>query len=67
MIKSNGPFFKSITVVNKYVEAFDFGKDYLMVQIPSIENYKTKIFTRTIVYAKLAINLFEDGFKRRSQ
>ena len=48
-------------IVYKYIKTFDFGEDCFMVQIQIIENYKTKISTRAIVYLKLVINFFKDG------
>lgn len=61
MIRDNEHLFKSVTAISKYVEMFDFGKNYLMVQIQTIENCKIKISIKAIAYAKLAMNFFEDG------
>lgn len=67
MRKANGHFFKSINVVSKFMEIFDFCEACLIVQIQIIKNSKTKISTRAIAYAKFAMNFFEDGSWRESQ
>lgn len=67
MIKAYGHLFKLVTAVSKYMKTFDFSEDRLMIQIQTIENCKTKISTKTITYAKLAINFFGDGSWRESQ
>lgn len=60
IIRANRYLFKSVTAVSKYVKTFGFGENYLIIQIQTIENYKTKISIRIIAYAKLAINFFKN-------
>lgn len=60
MIKANKRLFKIIVVINKYIEAFTFRKNYVLFQIEIIENDKIKIIIRSIVYAKLAIKFFKN-------
>lgn len=62
MIKANRHLFKSVTVISKYIEIFDFVKNYLIVQIQIVKNCKTKISIKTMAYAQLVINFFKNGF-----
>lgn len=62
IIKANRHLFKSVTIISKYIEIFDFVKNYLIVQIQIVKNCKTKISTRAMVYTQLVINFFKNGF-----
>lgn len=67
MIKANKYFFKPVIAISKHMKTFDFGEDCLMIQIQTIKNCKTKIFTKTIAYAKLTMDFFENGSWRESR
>ena len=67
MIKVNSKYFKLVSVVTNFVQLFLFGEERLIVQILIIENFKTKVFTRVMVYAKLAMNFLENGSWQESK
>lgn len=54
MIKANRRTFNLIVAINKYKETFTFEKNYLLIKIIIIENYKMKIITKSTTYIKLA-------------
>lgn len=67
MIKTNKKLFKLITVVLNFVGIFLFGKNHFMIQIQTIENCKTKIFTQVMAYIRLAINFLQDRSKQKNK
>lgn len=61
MIKVYKKFFKFISVINTYIEIFAFNKKNLEVSIKIIENYKSKIISKSIIFANLAIIFLENS------
>ena len=62
MIKANKKLFKSISMINTYIKTFVFNKKRLQIQIKVIENYKSKIISKSIAFATLANIFLENGF-----
>lgn len=67
MIKAKRKLYKSVTAVTNFVKRLPFGEKRFTVQIQTIKNCKTKIFTRMTAYTKLAMNFLEDGSWRGSK
>ena len=60
MIKANRRLVQIIIATHKYIKIFSFGKDYFLMQIETIENYKIKIGTKSTAYVKLVTKFLKN-------